>query len=258
VKKLSAFLVFGASLTGVSQAQQFMLMDQNSMVMGDATSGLLSDWFIDGTDHLFNQDYYFRVGATPEAPIWSVGQATVTTISGNSVNVSYSTNVFRFDITYTLVGGNGGSGTADLGEIVRVTNLTANPLPFSLFEYDDFDLNGTAGGDSAELVNTSTIRQWDGLTNALVGSTPPFNAWEIDAWPTILAKLNDGNVDNLSNSTSPSGPGDLAFAMQWNRTIAPRGNFLMSKNKLIEVVPEPATIAVFGLGLAALLRRRRK
>jgi hypothetical protein len=46
--------------------------------------------------------------------------------------------------------------------------------------------------------------------------------------------------------------------MQWDRNIAARGTFLMSKNKRIEVVPEPATLAALGLGFAALLRRRRK
>ncbi|HRF58366.1 MAG TPA: PEP-CTERM sorting domain-containing protein [Fimbriimonadaceae bacterium] len=258
MRKFVALVLASAVVVGAAHAQVFTLTDGNAVVDGDAGTGLLYNWFTDGVDHLFNQDYYFRVGATPEAPIWTVSAPTLTQIAPNIAHVRYANNVFAFDITYTLIGGGPGSGTSDIGEIVRITNLTNAPLAFSLFEYDDFDLNGTAGGDMAMVVNGSTIRQWEGLTTALVGSVPPFDRWEIDAWPNILAKLNDGNVDNLSNTTTPSGPGDLAFAMQWDRVIAPNGNFLMSKNKHIEVVPEPATLAALGLGLAALLRRRRK
>lgn len=250
-----------AALVGVvagANAQAFQLTDGNAVVDGDAGNGLLFNWFTDGVDDLFNQDYYYRIGLTPEAPVWTIGAPIVTQFAPNALNVAWANNVVRVDITFTLIGGAPGSGTSEIGEIVRVQNLTNGVLPFHLFEYDDFDLGGTAGGDSAMLLNGSTIMQWDNLTTAMVGTVPPFDRWEIAAFPTILNKLNDGVPDNLSNGTSPLGPGDMTFAMQWDRNIAARGTFLMSKNKRIEVVPEPATLAALGLGFAALLRRRRK
>jgi hypothetical protein len=258
MKKIIALLGL-ISVVGLASAQApFSLVDGNAVVNGDAAGGLLTDWFTDGVDDLFNQDYYYRVGLNPEAPIWTASAPALTILGPNMANVAYTTNQFRMDITYTLIGGAPGSGTSDIGEIVRVQNLTSGVLNFHLFEYDDFDLNGSAGGDNAALVNSSTIMQWENNTTAMVGSVPPFDRWEIDSWPNILVKLNDGVADNLSNTGSPSGPADLAFAMQWDRNIAAHGTFLMSKNKRIEVVPEPATFAALGLGVLALARRRRK
>jgi hypothetical protein len=233
------------------------MTDGNAVVDGDAAFGLVN-WFTDGVDDLFNQDYYYRIGLDPEAQISSIGPGAINQIAPNIVNVAYANATVRVDITYTLIGGAPGSGTSEIGEIIRIQNLTNSALDFHLFEYDDFDLAGTAGGDNAMLLNSSTIMQWENLTTAMVGTVPPFDRWEIASFPTILNKLNDGVPDDLSNGTSPLGPGDMTFAMQWDRTIAAQGTFLMSKNKRIEVVPEPATLAALGLGFAALLRRRRK
>lgn len=242
---------------GVGNAQAFTMTDGNAVVDGDSAVGLYN-WFTDGVDDLFNQDYYYRIGMNPEAQISTIGNAVVNQLAPNIVNVAYTDAVLRVDITYTLIGGAPGSGTSEIGEIIRVQNLTNSAMSFHLFEYDDFDLAGTAGGDSAMLLNGSTIMQWENLTTAMVGTVPPFDRWEIASFPTILAKLTDGVPDDLANGTSPLGPGDMTFAMQWDRVIGPNGTFLMSKNKRIEVVPEPASLAALGLGFAALLRRRRK
>jgi len=72
-----------------------------------------------------------------------------------------------------------------------------------------------------------------------------------------LAKLSDASADNLDNSTGPLGPADVTWALQWDVTVAPGGTVQISKDK--NIVPEPATLGLMGLGLvAAVVTRVRK
>lgn len=258
MKKLISLAFLATVLVGAAHAVNFTLTDGNAVVNGD-DANQLTNWLTDGIDNLYNQDYYWRIGNTAEAQIGDIGAGVITTIAANIVNVAYvNAGSFRIDITYTLVGGAAGSGTSDIAETIRVQNLSNGALDFHLFEYDDFDINGTAGGDFASMINSSTVTQWEGPITAMVGTVPPPNAWQIAAWPSLAASLNDATATNLDNTGSGSGPADLAFAMQWDRTINAGGSFIMSKNKRIETVPEPATMAALGLGVAAMIRRRNK
>ena len=259
--KLKKLLILGALtgvLAGFANAVAFTLADGNAVVNGTDTDGL-TNWITDGIDDLFNQDYYWRIGNTSgEAQVGDIGPGVITQLAANIVNVSYTHAAFRIDMYYSLIGGAAGSGTSDIGEIVRVTNLSNGALNFHLFEYDDFDINGSAGGDFASSLNSSTIGQSDGPRRVTVGATPPPDSWQIAPFNGLLVSLNDATPTNLNNTGSGLGPDDLTFAMQWDRTIQAGGSFLMSKNKRVETVPEPATMAALGLGLAAMVRRRAK
>ena len=261
MKKLLILGAMTGVLSGFANAGSpidFTIRDGNALVHGTLADGL-DTWSTDGIDDLFNQDYYWRIGGTSgESQIGDIGPGTITQMAANIVNVSYLHAAFRIDIYYSITGGATGSGTSDIGEIVRVTNLSNGALDFHLFEYDDFDINGVPGGDTGWSVNSSTIAQSNGSRYISVGATPPPNAWQIVAYPTLLNSLNDATVTNLDNTGSGLGPTDVSFAMQWDRNIQAGGSFLMSKNKRVETVPEPATMAALGLGLAAVIRRRAK
>lgn len=243
-------------------AAQVVLTDGNSTVEIDPTSNSptflrgMTSWVVDGTEQLFNQSYWYRIGETAEQTIDTIGNGNVTLIGTNSAMLAYSNQSLRIEVFYTLVGGGLGSGTSDISEVVRVTNLTNSSLDFHLFEYDDFDLSGTFADDFGIISGTSTMIQSDATTIVYVGAVPTQDRWMFAEVPTIFSMLDDGVASNLDNTGSGIGPADVAFAMQWDRSIGAGGTFLMSKNKIIVTVPEPATFAALGLGILALARRR--
>lgn len=256
MKKL-ALTALATALSGALLAQNFTLTDDNTVINGDL-SNLLKDWYIDGVDHLQNQNYYLGVAGMPEAPVSALGGATISQPLPNNAVVTFQNAMVSFQLTYTLLGGGMGSGSAIIMEVVRVRNKTNAPLSVSLFEYDDFDLNWNPNDDIGIYAGATTIRQQDGLGTVAVGTTPAFDKWEITTRPTLLNKLNDGVASSLSNTAPLVGPGNIEFATQWDRVLAPNQTFFMSKTKAVSVVPEPATMAALGLGLVALIRRRKK
>ena len=126
--KTISLLALSLGIFGVANAATFTLADGNALVSGDDVNGLY-DWFTDGTDHLFNQDYFWRIGNTFEQRQGALGPAVITQFAPNIANVKFtSAGVFSIDITYTLIGGTNGSGTSDIGEVVRVRNLSNSAL----------------------------------------------------------------------------------------------------------------------------------
>jgi hypothetical protein len=71
-----------------------------------------------------------------------------------------------------------------------------------------------------------------------------------------------GNVVNailggtLTDSQSTFTNTDLGFAFQWNVSVAPGTSWQMSKDKLL-AVPEPASLLALG-GLTLIVIRRRR
>mgnify|MGYP000521881144 CR=1 FL=1 len=237
-------------------AMDFSLTHRNSILEGNDVD-LLTNWWIDGVDVLVGNNYYFRIGQGAEAKISTIGNPVIQRSAPNVLRISFTDSIVQVELTYTLIGQEAGSGMAAFSEIVIVRNRMPSPLEFHLFDYVDVDLSGTPADDYALWWNPSSIMQTEYFPQGFLSSAPPFDRWEIDSPSSLLTKMTDGQADNLSNGTSPYGPGNVAFGMQWNRTISPNGTFILSKSKQVMPVPEPGTIIGWGFGLAVFAFGRR-
>lgn len=224
-----------------------------------------ADFILGGADHMFQNWWWFRAGGmTAERGIANQVSGAVT--SPNSASLVYHEAVeghgtleFRFDYTVTETI----PGTAGLVQIAySIRNLMNSPTDVNFFSYTDYDLNGTAGDDSATIGGASNNRQRvfePGVEGLVIASGSSLTGWEIADFAVIRNALTDGDIDNLANMTSPFGPDDYTGAFQWATALSAAGTlgdtFTGSLTKSV-TIPEPASLALLSLGGLALLRRR--
>lgn len=243
-----------------------ILSDGNSTVRINETSQAgVSDWVVDGVDMLFQQWFWYRIGS-------SGGEFSINTIDTTPVvELGFGTSAARItysnanldlevEVTYVLAGGSPGSTRSDLDEQIVFTNTGSESRNFHFFQYSDFDLCGN-GGDTATVLNGSRVQQVDGVCSlSETVLTPAADLWEARGFPVLLNNLNNSSPTTLNPAFSSFGPGDATWAYQWDFTLAAGESYLISKDKSIQPIPEPATLTLLGVGagLLGLTRKRRK
>jgi len=251
---LALFVVPRASAT------TYTLTDLNStLAVDDGSSFGAYNWTIDGADILYQQWFWYRVGSTSgEHSVDSLTLSSANMTDPRSLDLTYSGSGFQVEVSYQLHGGTAGSRTSDVAEVIHITNTGSSPLDFHFFQYSDFDI----GYDRIDQVTIDPTRQVVDQAPVIGGPgiltetvlTPRPNRAEANYYANTLASLMDGSPTNLNNVLT-AGPGDVTWAFQWDKVIAPHGSFLISKDKNAQPVPEPATIALLG-GVLVLLARR--
>lgn len=250
-----------ALLAWSPDASAVVLTDLNSRVDIDQNSQAGAyNWVVDGTDMLYQQWFWYRIGSTgPEHSIDTISAPVVNQLDPATVRIGYAGGGVAIDLLYSLFGGAAGSTQSDLGEQIRIRNTGTNAISFHFFQYSDFDLCDI-GGDTVNVESGSRVVQADGtcsLTETVV--LPAANLWEANVYSSTLTSLNNATATTL-NGNSVFGPGDATWAYQWDLNLGAGDSFLISKNKSIQPIPEPGTLTLIGIGagLAGLARRRRK
>ena len=263
---LAALATASFAQAGEGEGEYDALLSDGNSTAGFTTSGQIS-WIVDGVEQLFDQSFYFRRGGDNREYV--LGDGGLDNI-GSFVT---DTNPFRdqapdafgnlyadgsgleIETIFTLRGGNEGSGRADLAESITIRNTGLESISLSFFQYVDFDLGGDSSDDMGWIVNGNTVRQEDDqFSVAEVVVTPAPDLWSVGNYPDLIDALNDDDIDNLDNNIHAEG--DVAWAFQWNITLAAGESFIISKDK--SIVPAPGALALLGLSAGLVAPRRRR
>ena len=250
-------------------AKTFTLTSDNSSVtISPGTGRGMGGWEVDGQDELYTQWFWYRLGEyARETPLNALSRVHASQPTPDTLNTVYANRQLRVEVTYSLQGGMPGSGEAEIAETVLIRNLTSRPLNLHFFEYTDFDLGGSSGGDNVQLKSslqglfTEALQSQDSLLFGDILVAPGADHAQAGSRWAILGRLTDCGPTTL-NDTIGSMQGNAAWALEWDPRIPARGTFAISITKSLSIVPEPAATSYLlagwiALGLHKRFRRER-
>ena len=257
-------------LASPAQGQLVSLSDYASNVQIDPYSQRgVFHWSNSGQNVLDQRWFWYRTAESAlQQSIDTISAPVVTLYGTREATILYTANTFTFSVDYLLTGGSvilppGEIGNPDLGESIRIVNTRASTLAFHLFQYAHCALSGYPSSDSVQLGRNlhgffNDAFQSDpaaGLTQAITSLGA--NHGEVDFAPATLGRLNSVNGYNLNDNAGPVGPGDVAYAFQWDLNIAPGASAVISMDTYLMVSPEPSAPALMVCSLVAWAMRRR-
>ena len=274
----AATLILPAS----SKAQNIIMNDGGSTAtinLGGGTGNLgMNSWSVDtySQNQLNQQWFWYSINGAVGQSVDQLGLASLQTANGadgiNTVVSTYQNSQLSVNIEYMLQGNGSGSGSADITELVTIQNIGSTSYSLNFFQYSDFNLLGGAndqvsisGSPSSGFTGAlQTTATGGGAGLAEVINAPNANFAEAnyaDGSPSsTLYKLNNTASLTLDNNQT-AGPGDVTWALEWSRTLAPGDMLDITKDKglSLSLVPEPSTLMLIALGMGALgMSLRRK
>lgn len=259
----AALLLSGLlTLSGNAQVLPYQLTDGTTVALVDVGSSMgMYQWSLAGQNQLQQQWFWYRIGGGPQYSIDLLGAPTVSRPSGNAtLQAIYGDGTLGVTVSYTLQ--DEGVYQASIDETIALHNYSGSAIDITFFQYSDFNLNGTPGGDMA-YAYPSGAYQVEGETGIAEGLILPdatrYEANVTGGTSSTLYRLQNDSDVNLDMTDYIEG--DVTWAFQWNLTIPGDATVDIIKTKWIwnANVPEPSALGLIalGLGVAGFARRRQ-
>lgn len=250
-----AVITDGASSFGWTSASA-LSGAANHTGTGGGTSNIFTSF--GSPDQAFQEWWWYRANGVNTREFALSTEAAAPVVVGNHMTLSYrEAEGFTSRLEYTI---NNVDGTTRVTGTNFITNDGNNVLDLDFFNYIDWDMGSSAGGDSAILLSGNPA-----LRMRVTDSASPFvgeyraldaNNYQVGSFAGIRTLLTNTAVNDFDNTGLPFGPGDFTGGVQWHFTLNPGEQIALQTTRTL--VPEPASMAALGLGIAALMRRRRK
>jgi predicted secreted protein len=282
VRKAKAALVAAAALAGSIFAQSAFasdvtLTDGNNTVTINpgGQTGLpgVNSWNVNGVNYLAQEWYDFSVGNSAPTSLnalntggnpVSVTESDSRGLPGvdNTAKLGYTDPAagFTATATYQLTGSfDDPPIKGDLTETLKITNTSSSTLTFHLYEYTNFQLDGTTPNNSLTITGGNNAKQTDPANGvyATVYSTPTSHS-EAATASTLSSALGGSSPVTLNDNPTITNA-DAALGYEWDLSIAPGQSVTIGTDKDINSIPEPSScVALAGVAAVMLGRRRTR
>lgn len=209
---------------------------------GPDADGIKATWRVNGVNESLRQGSYVRIGALSQETELSA-PATESYVGDTA---TWTFTVGGIPITQTVAIAEGGGGSScQLTKTTTFTNPVAGPISVAFFEYFDFDLGDTFGGDAASVVaSPEWIQAQDGgRTGQLRG--PGAVRFEIEEYSNLVAELKDGAATTLDSDTSGYDGSDWTGALEWSETIPALGQLVITSHASVNEPALPVELSGF-------------
>ncbi|MBX3693171.1 hypothetical protein [Dokdonella sp.] len=233
------------------------VLAQGSITSGSAVYQIPASHFDDsptvnftgvGTgDQLFEAGWWFRIEG--DAREFSFPAPTAQNYTGDTATITWDNLASRdLAVTKTHVITSAGAGQGETVTSLAVTNNAATAITLQLFHFVDFDVNGSATGDSATMVGSNHMRITDATAGQCEYRAPTASAYMVrpfSATSDVAALLSDTSVTNLDNSGLPFGPADFTGAFQWTLQLAAGASATVNVHLACNTAATPVSLQQF-------------